>query len=258
MAAVSLFSCPNSWGRLLLTTKLPGFPQNMVKTKNSSLPSKAWQFSKPMLKTNLTNYFSAIIYPFPITKTPSCHFMQNSLYTIMHTSGIKSEQLCRNTASNKPISVWREMFHCLLGYAEQQDAAAQRLDLQGKPHNWHFQSQLGKMDTHLAFILKEICLKIQDSFLFCISGILHSNSAYKLGNKILLPLCRNVIKGLFVLMLCGSLNKVNFPFPYNVSCVFRNYKYPWNNPVWDLLISDTYFPQKHSRNEREIAFHKGN
>lgn len=116
-----------------------------------------------------------------------------------------------------------------------------------------------KIDAHFASILKVIC----HPGIFLLSAYLefctHKIAGYRLGNKTLFPfLCCKVIKGLFVLTLRGSFKKESFHFSYNRSCALRNYTYPWNNPMRNLLISDTYFPQKPSHSEREMAFHKRN
>lgn len=119
-----------------------------------------------------------------------------------------------------------------------------------------FASLARKTDIHFAFILKTIChagILLPSAYLEIWT---YTVAAYRLRNKTLFPfLCCKVIKGLFVLTLCDSLKK-NFSFPYNRICALRNCTHPLNNPMWNLLISDTYFPQKHSHSEREIAFHK--
>lgn len=155
--------------------------------------------------------------------------MQNSLYTIMHTRGIKSEILFYKAAETQlPTNQYVFGETCSTVSWAIHSNRMQQLRFARKTPQMTFSKPAGKMDTNLAFILKVICLKIQDSFFFCISGILHSKkiSAYRLGNKTLFPLCCKVIKDLFVPVLCGSLKKENFHFPYNGSCAFRNYKYP--------------------------------
>lgn len=84
-------------------------------------------------------------------------------------------------------------------------------------------------------------------------------ASYGLGSKTLFPLlCCKVIKGPFVLTLCGSLKRRAFIFLVMEVVPSETTHIPKNNPMWNLLISDTYFPQKHSHSEREIAFHKRN
>lgn len=138
-------------------------------------------------KTNLKNPFNPIISQqlFILFLSPNPTVVSLCrIYTIMHTRGIKSEILfykAAETASNKSICVWRDMFHCFLGYPSNR---MQQLRFARKTPQMTFSKPAGKMDTNLAFILKVICLKIQDSFFFCKSGILHSKKSLLTGLEI--------------------------------------------------------------------------
>lgn len=199
--------------------------------------------------SNLTQLFISSSLSLPISKAHSHHFMQCS----------------QNTETQLPTNQFVFGERCsTLSWAMQSNRMQQLKDqiCKENPMTDIFKASWENGHPFCLHLKGNLPKTIQDSLPFCISGILHSKkiSAHRLGNKTLFPLlCFQVIKGLFVLILCGSLKKKeNFHFPYNGSCAFRNYKYPCNNPMWNLFISDTYFPQKHSHNEREIAFHKGN